>query len=258
MIEHKFFESQQSDESIILIIRRHWFELLPAFMVGLMVYFVLFLSIIFIPINIPSIVTGSFYNLFVLIISIFFLFDTVFLYNTWVLHYLHVAILTSEHFVEITQYDVFSRKISELGLDKIQDVEAFQKGMFAAIFNYGGLTVETAGEMPNFMLEYVGNPNKVSQKIMEVEEDYCIRHGIRSNGISGNANQVNNIPVNPGPVSPESVSQEPMQAQAATPTPVEYHEPKPGPIEYVELQPTPAEEPEVPEPTNENNENSVQ
>jgi uncharacterized membrane protein YdbT with pleckstrin-like domain len=211
MIEHKFFETQQSDEQILLVIKRHYFELVPPMIVGFIVYFMLFLAVMLIPIYVPTLVTGPMYNLFILIISIFFLFNTTFLFNTWLLHYLHVAILTSEHFVEINQYNIFSRKISEMGLDKIQDVSASQRGIFATMFNFGNIDLETAGELPNFNLEYVGDPNAVSKKIMEVEEEYSKRHGIRGDGVSGNANMVNNqftqaVTNNESPKSEETIS----------------------------------------------------
>jgi membrane protein YdbS with pleckstrin-like domain len=188
----KYFDSQQPDERVILVIRRHILELLPTFLVTGLVYFVLFICVFILPFAVPSLVTGFAYNVYVLVVSLIALFNTLALFSVWSLHYLHISILTNEHFVEITQSGIFSRQIGELSLDKIQDVSSSQKGVFNEVFNIGTLVVETAGEAENFVLNFIPEPYQTSQKIMEIEEDYCLRHGIRGDGVNSNANQVGN------------------------------------------------------------------
>jgi hypothetical protein len=41
------------------------------------------------------------------------------------------------------------------------------------IFNYGTLTVETAGEMRNFVFPYCPNPNKYADQILDARQAYA-------------------------------------------------------------------------------------
>jgi len=43
----------------------------------------------------------------------------------------------------------------------VQDISYNQKGIFGTIFNYGNVTIQTAGEIPNFEFEIVPKPNEV-------------------------------------------------------------------------------------------------
>lgn len=175
----KYFESQQPDEEVIFLTRRHVIALMPIFAIAFCIYLLGFLAIFVIPSVIPIVVSGFGYNVYVLVISLIFLFNTVFLFSNVVLYYLHIALLTTEHFVEIDQYGLFGRRISSLTLDRIQDVTNDQKGLLHTLFNLGVVQIQTAGEAPNFVLQYVPNPSKVCQTIMETEEDYSNRHGLR-------------------------------------------------------------------------------
>lgn len=206
----KYFESQQSDEEVILLVRRHIMAILPVIAISALLFLIGFIAVFVLPFVAPAFVSGFAYNVYVLFVSILFLFNMIFLFNAWVLHYLHVAILTTEHFVEIDQAGLFSRKISEMTLEKIQDVSASQRGLVHTMFNLGSVEVQTAGEAPNFVIEYAPDPNSISEKIMETEEIYCKKYGIRTTGISGNANN-NTFVQQANGVAPQSQSPEPPE-----------------------------------------------
>lgn len=206
----KYFESQQSDEQVILLVRRHILALLSVITISVLLYMIGLLAVFVFPFLLPMMVSGFAYNIYVLIVSLLFLFTTIFLFNNWVLHYLHAAVLTTEHFVEISQSGLFSRKISVLALEKIQDVSSSQEGIVHTMFNIGEIEVQTAGEAPNFTIEYVSDPNKTSQKIMETEEAYCTNHGIRAEVVTENiVNDQPNIEYPGGEWKQEQGQQEP-------------------------------------------------
>lgn len=175
----KYFESQQPDEEVIFVVRRHIIALMPIFAIVAAIYFLGFFGVFILPSLVPTLVTGLAYNVYILVISLIFLFNTIFLFSNWVLHYLHISLLTTEHFVEIDQYGLFGRKISALTLDRIQDVSNDQNGLLHTLFNLGSVQIQTAGEAPNFQLHFVPDPYKICQTIMETEENYSNRHGLR-------------------------------------------------------------------------------
>lgn len=81
-------------------------------------------------------------------------------------------IVTNESIILIHQAGLFDRKISQLGLEKIEDVTSQQSGIFPHMFNYGTLTIETAGEMSNFVFPYAPNPNFTAKQIIEANEQF--------------------------------------------------------------------------------------
>ena len=174
----KYFESQREDEEVLLLIKRHLYAIFPEFAITFVMYIVGFIGIFIVPTLTPMVVEGFAYNVYVLVISLIFLFSTIFMFNNWLLNYMHVAILTTEHFVEIEQTSLFSRKISVMTLEKIQDVSSSQNGLINTLLNIGSLEVQTAGEAPNFVVEYASRPSEIAHKIMEAEEAY--RDGVVS------------------------------------------------------------------------------
>ncbi len=189
----RYFESQLPDEKVILLIRRHFLAILPHVITASLVYLLGLLLVFVLPLLVPALVSGFTYNIYVLLVSCLFLFNTAYFFHNWILHYLHVAILTDDHFVEVAQNGLFVRKVSQMSLDKIQDVSASQKGIVHTMFNLGTVDVQTAGELPNFVIELVPDPNAIAQKIMTIEEQYCERVGIKSDGLSRNANVTSRV-----------------------------------------------------------------
>jgi membrane protein YdbS with pleckstrin-like domain len=82
-------------------------------------------------------------------------------------------IVTDQNLVQILQGGLFSRKISRLSVSNVEDVSADQHGFLPTIFNYGTLTVETAGEMKNFVFPYCPNPNKYADQILDARQAYA-------------------------------------------------------------------------------------
>jgi len=169
---HKYFDSQKEGEEVLLILRRHWVVYFPAFLMALIVLIIC----IVIYLNLDTIgVTSNSYFMSTLTkvgISIFFLFTVLFVYISWLVNYLNFHLVTDQHLVDIDQLMLFSRKISELTLEDIQDVSATQHGFFQSIFHYGDVVVQTAGEKPNFTLEKIGNPYEMSRQVMEIKDKY--------------------------------------------------------------------------------------
>jgi hypothetical protein len=70
--------------------------------------------------------------------------------------------------VDIDQNRLFSRNISELWLEDVQDVRVNQNGIMETIFNFGDLEVQTAGTKPNFILQKIPFPQEVASLIIDL------------------------------------------------------------------------------------------
>jgi uncharacterized membrane protein YdbT with pleckstrin-like domain len=84
-------------------------------------------------------------------------------------------IVTDQNLIQILQNGLFSRKVSRLSVSNVEDVSADQHGILQTLFIYGTLTVETAGEMKNFVFPYCPNPNKYADQILDARQAYANR-----------------------------------------------------------------------------------
>ncbi|PIR97869.1 MAG: hypothetical protein COT89_02245 [Candidatus Colwellbacteria bacterium CG10_big_fil_rev_8_21_14_0_10_42_22] len=85
----------------------------------------------------------------------------------WTNYYLDVWILTDKKIIDIEQYTLFSRDVSEFRLDRIQDITVEVKGIVATFLKFGTLHVQTAGTHHEFMIKNVPNPYQVRDMIMD-------------------------------------------------------------------------------------------
>jgi uncharacterized membrane protein YdbT with pleckstrin-like domain len=84
--------------------------------------------------------------------------------------FFNIYIVTNERIVDIDFLYLLYKKFAEAELAKIQDIHYTSGGIFATIFNYGNVVVETAGEAPNIEFEAIPFPEKVVETIRELTE----------------------------------------------------------------------------------------
>jgi hypothetical protein len=87
----------------------------------------------------------------------------------------NMLILTNRSITQVAQNGLFSRKVSELSLQNTEDITADKDGIWAQIFNFGVIKVETAGEQFNFHFQYCPNPNRYGQLILDSRQ-VCIQN----------------------------------------------------------------------------------
>lgn len=163
------------NEVIIREIKRHPIRLIPIFAFGVLailavlalMVFVLrnpgFVDVSSVPLGLSSIYLG-FGVLVALIILFTIIVASVDLANE--------LVVTNENVIQVLQFTPFSRQISQINLAKIQDVSVKQSGVFPSIFNYGAISIETAGEAANFYFRYALDPTVASRVIVEAQEQY--------------------------------------------------------------------------------------
>ncbi len=82
----------------------------------------------------------------------------------------NIYIVTNEWVVDIDFFYLLYKKFSEAELTKIQDISYTSGGVLAAIFNYGNVRIETAGEAPNLVFELIPFPERVVETIRALTE----------------------------------------------------------------------------------------
>lgn len=161
------FETRESEEKVILLLRQHPITLLPKVLViALMILAPSILSIFpilsFLPSNFQLIVVLGWYLITMVIILESFL--------TW---FYNVYLITDERIVDIDFYNLIYKEVSDANIDKIQDVTYKMGGVVRTLFNYGDVLVQTASEVPNFDFLAVPRPDKVATVLQDlrIEEE---------------------------------------------------------------------------------------
>ena len=72
--------------------------------------------------------------------------------------------------MDVEQKNLFARTISEVDLYRIQDVTSEVKGFVAHFFNYGDLTIQTAGAQEKFFVRNIPNPHGLRQKLLDLAD----------------------------------------------------------------------------------------
>lgn len=95
----------------------------------------------------------------------------------WVGWFYSVYILTSDRIMEIRQRGLFDRKVTQIELHKIQNVNYRIKGLTAVLFKFGDITVQTFSGTGDINLRVIHNPAMLHEQILEA---------VRLSGESGN------------------------------------------------------------------------
>lgn len=82
-------------------------------------------------------------------------------------------LVADKSLIQVIQKGLFSRKVSRLSMSNVEDVNAEQSGILPTIFDYGTLTIQTAGEEDNFIFPWCPDPNKFADRILEARQAYA-------------------------------------------------------------------------------------
>lgn len=163
---------QKLYEHDVFRIRRHPITFVPQIFLFLALAAVPIVLYYFFLKNFPSLFTGQItYPGLIIIATIYYLSVWLFFYSNFVNWYLDIWIITNDRLIDIRQEALFARTIAELDLYKIQDMASEVKGIFATIFNYGNVFIQTAGEQERFELLNIHDPHNLRKKIADLSEE---------------------------------------------------------------------------------------
>jgi len=161
----------RENEHILFEVRKHWFIIATE------------LSIItllaFLPLLIPSILEGlnlsitfgeteSFWSVFIFFYAFWLLILWIIGFVFWTNYFLDVWVVTNEKILDVEQVGLFSREMSMLHLEKIQDVTVEVRGIVATLMKFGDLHVQTAGQQREFIIHNIPHPDKFAKKINNI------------------------------------------------------------------------------------------
>lgn len=174
--DEKYLQLIESDknEHLVCVIKKHPIGLVPVFVTGLFVAAVVLIASFgfgiwfdkqaelntVLPVGLITSIVG----IVVAALTVFFTFVAAFVYQN------NTIIVTSDKIAQILYRNLVDRKISQLSLGDVQDVTVEQRGLFARLFKYGTLVVETAGEQNNYNFSYTPFPYECAKELVGARE----------------------------------------------------------------------------------------
>lgn len=154
------FETQQEEEQILIFMRQHFIVNIPWILATILLLVSPFTIIpfFFATVPLPFAIPAKF-----VLVGILFWYVATFGYAlaNFLRWYYNIYIVTSERVIDIDFVQLLYKKFSEARIDRIEDVTYTSAGFFSAIFNYGNVRIQTAGEIPELEFELIPRPGDV-------------------------------------------------------------------------------------------------
>ena len=170
-------EHADSDEKVIMFLRRHWFILFTKYL------FMLILALIpiglywFLATFYPSFLDNPVtYAITVLFASLYYLFVWISVYVVFIDYYLDVWIITTHRIIDREQRGLFHVIISEQNLDQIQDVSSNVQGVIPTLLDYGNVLIQSAAAKNLFHFKQIPDPDLVVQEVIKLAQNFRKNH----------------------------------------------------------------------------------
>lgn len=160
--ERVSFDTQTSDENIILMLRPHPITLLKQ------------AAIIVVALLLPLLSRGSFFEGFLPANFIFglhlgwYLLTFSYALATFLVWFYSVFLITDERVIDVDFISLLFKDVSSAKIDDIQDISSKTGGFLATIIDYGTVYIQTAGENREIQFENIPQPAKVAALLNEL------------------------------------------------------------------------------------------
>jgi len=160
--EHSF-EKQLPGETTILLARKHWISFY--FPIAVIVILVLLPFIIYVLIGSLSWYGAISPFYWFLAITYFLVLWNLIFYNIMIF-VLNTIVVTDRRIVENRQLGFFRHAVSEMALNRIQDITINVFGVVAEFLKFGDIEIQRAGEDKNFIFRQLPNPRAIKDAIV--------------------------------------------------------------------------------------------
>lgn len=159
------FETQEDEERVILLLRRHPITNLPWILTAVFLALLPALLFFFPILDYVSV------NFQIAILLLWYLVVIALVLEGALSWFFNVYIVTDERLIDVDFYSLIYRRITDAKIDKIQDVTYKVGGVLGTVFNYGDVLIQTAGAIPNLEFEAVAKPAEVARILQELRTE---------------------------------------------------------------------------------------
>ena len=158
-------------EEVLMVVKRHWIVYIMLFIyffsgviVTFMIFFFFWLNTWWYMLNI-----------------ILWLILSIILYIEWLNHELDMYVVTNNRVIGLEQIAFLNRAVTECNLWQIQEVNSKAKWLFANIFNYWTLSIQTAWSKTTLRMDFCPDVMQTSRKILNVVDNYRDEKNLKEN-----------------------------------------------------------------------------
>lgn len=158
----KYFQKKlHVDEEVVSFVRPFglvyigWVLMSTVLIFGPLYYFFHFLKFGYI---------GIFILLIIFLLGIFSLIKTIVVWR------FTAVVITNKRIIDFDQKGLFVRQLSEAPWINVQDISLSQKGVWALLFDFGTITIQTAGTNAVLELTYIRHPRQIHEILVDLKE----------------------------------------------------------------------------------------
>lgn len=159
------FASQEANEQLILLLRRHPITQVSWIIIALVAAIIpTFIDpgsfFTFLPPNYGTAITIAWYAGVI-----------AYIFQAFLAWYYNVYLITDERVVDVDFISLIYRNITSAKISNIEDVTSTAGGALQTVFDYGTVTVQTAGAKPEIEFEDVPHPNMIVELFNELLQE---------------------------------------------------------------------------------------
>lgn len=158
-------------EEVLMVVKRHWIVYVMLFIYffsGIIVTFIIFFFFW---------LTTWWYMLNIIL----WLILSLVLYIEWLNHELDMYVVTNNRVIGLEQIAFLNRAVTECNLWQIQEVNSKAKWLFANIFNYWTLSIQTAWSKTTLKMEFCPDVMQTSRKVLNIVDNYRDEKNLKEN-----------------------------------------------------------------------------
>lgn len=94
------------------------------------------------------------------------------IWRVWFYNHANIFIITSERVVDVQRSGLFDEVVTSVSYSDIKDISTRKKGVFANIFGYGNIIIQTSSEHFVLDISAVRSPQKVHNILAQADEKF--------------------------------------------------------------------------------------
>lgn len=158
------FKGQHKEETLILLLRRHWITNLGWITASIILLLIPFFGIPFV--DLADLLPFEISFLYVLVGFVFWYLGTLgYILLNFLFWFYNVNIITTQRIVDVDFIYLLYNEISSTVIANIEDVTYKRAGLIGSLFDYGHVFVQTAGTHPNIEFLSVPHPSRIANMI---------------------------------------------------------------------------------------------
>lgn len=157
-----FFDSENSQETVLLLLRQHPVTQIHWLAIALILIFVPFLLAY---VNVLGFLPAKFH---VVAAIVWYLLVVGFSLESILDWFFNVYIITNERIIDVSFKSLLFKQVSYTEYSRIEDVNFTTSGALGAIFDYGNVLIQTAAAVDQFSFDNIPHPSRVTAFINDL------------------------------------------------------------------------------------------